>query len=296
MPNGEEERLNYVRALAAWLEAMVSAGVMGEEEAKQVFSSAGEMIAEKGVTSDLPYHRPISEGHTFKEWQEIERQFAPLPAGLTAVDVAARYVAQNLRISPEDEKRLKKGLAMELESIKSQARATTEREYEPGELGRLKGIAEEAKRLGVGEEKAKAEYEAALAETERGKEIARTGGLPPSGREAEAGYWATPRPSAAGGFIVGEEREWEPPPEDYIPPTEVGAIGPQRWRDWFTHKYGGVVEKYMTKTPRERTEVGWSQYLEKERTRLYEEYHRRGAYARGERPSAFAPRVRTVRF
>lgn len=82
------------------------------------------------------------------------------------------------------------------------------------------------------------------------------------------------------------------------PPTfeEVGVTGPPRWKSWFESNYPSIVSQFSSKTVENRTASGWAKFLENERARIKEEFASLGPYARGERPGAYAPKVRTIAF
>jgi len=75
----------------------------------------------------------------------------------------------------------------------------------------------------------------------------------------------------------------------------TGLAGPQPWKDWFERMYGTLIRRYKG-VEAEPTEETWAEYLRTQKARLREEWYGAGAYQRGERPSAFAPKIRTVAF
>uniref|UniRef100_A0A6M3KXR7 Uncharacterized protein n=1 Tax=viral metagenome TaxID=1070528 RepID=A0A6M3KXR7_9ZZZZ len=101
---------------------------------------------------------------------------------------------------------------------------------------------------------------------------------------------------------VGYEEHFYDVPEipitPYSPPgfEEVGATGAPAWKSWFESNYPSIVREFKGKPAKERTEGGWSEFLENERTRIREEFAKQGPYYRGERPGAFAPRIKTVAY
>ena len=74
-----------------------------------------------------------------------------------------------------------------------------------------------------------------------------------------------------------------------------GLAGPQPWKDWFERMYGTLIRRYKG-VEAEPTEATWAEYLRTQKARLREEWYGAGAYQRGERPPAFAPKIRTVTF
>ncbi len=70
----------------------------------------------------------------------------------------------------------------------------------------------------------------------------------------------------------------------------------ERWRDWFRSKYGRLTEQFEAKPEAERTEKTWREHLEGRRAEIREQWYGLPPYERGERPSVFAPRIKTVAF
>lgn len=95
-----------------------------------------------------------------------------------------------------------------------------------------------------------------------------------------------------------------PAPFEYAPALEEmrGEFAEEmpkteRWRDWFRSKYPRLVEQFEAKIPEaERREESWIEILRKQKPRLREEWYALTPWERGERPTAFAPRIQTVRF
>lgn len=93
-----------------------------------------------------------------------------------------------------------------------------------------------------------------------------------------------------------------PEPLEYGPALEEMRLGfrgemprTERWRDWFRSKYPRLIEQFEAKVPEaKRKEKTWAEYLRKRRPEVREEWWRLTPYERGERPSAFAPRIQTV--
>ena len=87
-------------------------------------------------------------------------------------------------------------------------------------------------------------------------------------------------------------------PFAYEPAFEAirgGLAGPQPWKDWFERMYGTLIRRYKG-VEAGPPPVGWAEYLKEQRPKLREEWWSGGAYGRGERPGAFAPKIRTVAF
>ena len=85
------------------------------------------------------------------------------------------------------------------------------------------------------------------------------------------------------------------PPHEPAGFEELGVTAAP-WKSWFERRYPQIVSKFKEKPPIERTAGSWSEFLERERKRIREEFTKQSAYQRGERPSAFQPRLKTVAF
>jgi len=86
-----------------------------------------------------------------------------------------------------------------------------------------------------------------------------------------------------------------PDPFEDIPTFgELGVAGSPTWKRWFEQRYPTIVSQFRGKEAKERTEAGWTGFLEKERARIKAEFTKQSPYARGERPGAFAPKIKTV--
>jgi len=91
-------------------------------------------------------------------------------------------------------------------------------------------------------------------------------------------------------------------PVQPLPPVEppqfreLGISGSPTWRSWFQQQYPSIASQFMGKPEGERTQKGWAGFLEKEKARIREEFAKQGAYYRGERPSVYAPRIKTAVF
>ena len=98
---------------------------------------------------------------------------------------------------------------------------------------------------------------------------------------------------------------YEPAPTPRYEPAfeamRAGLGGTQPWKDWFESKYSTLLRRFKTTLPAElppaeEAERTWAEWLKKQKPELKEQWWGLGAYQRGERPAAFAPRVRTVKF
>jgi len=116
---------------------------------------------------------------------------------------------------------------------------------------------------------------------------------------------------ASVGLSVSGRPPRPPTPESYNPPgfEDIDVKGPERWKSWFQSRYPTIAREFMGKGEAEwtgdissgkwetpRTKETWADFLQKERERLKSEYYKKSPYERGERPEAFAPRIRTVKF
>lgn len=114
-------------------------------------------------------------------------------------------------------------------------------------------------------------------------------------RERVAPAWAgEARRRAEAREQIYREPRFEPAFEE----MRVGVEKP--WRDWFESRYGRELARFKAGRPTdlvaEEEEERWRAYLKQRRPELYEEFYARPPYERGERPSYFAPKIRTVRF
>jgi len=110
------------------------------------------------------------------------------------------------------------------------------------------------------------------AETER----VEAGRITPRYRAPATGYGVTPTPQ-------------------YRPAYEAAGMGSQPYRDWFERQYSAELSRYRegVETP---TEESWATYLKKREPQLREEWAGLSPWERGERPSYFAPAIKTVQF
>ena len=88
----------------------------------------------------------------------------------------------------------------------------------------------------------------------------------------------------------------EPPPPAFKPPETQAVAGPLIWQSWFERRYPTIASGFKEKPRKERTAESWVKYLEQERARIREQFMQQSPYSRGERPSAFQPKLRTVKF
>ena len=93
-------------------------------------------------------------------------------------------------------------------------------------------------------------------------------------------------------------------PVEYAPAFEEmvgGLAGTQHWRDWFEGKYSKLLRQFRGTLPspspgKTEVEKTWAEHLRILKPELKEEWAGLSPYQRGERPSVFAPKIRTVGF
>jgi len=104
---------------------------------------------------------------------------------------------------------------------------------------------------------------------------------------------------------VGMEAMREPassrpaPPPPFNAPGQfeaIGETGSPIWKNWFAQYYPSIARQFQRGPEEQRTEKGWSDFLASERERLRKQFASQTPYSRGERPSMFAPKVKTVAF
>lgn len=83
--------------------------------------------------------------------------------------------------------------------------------------------------------------------------------------------------------------------------VRAGLQGTQRWKQYFEQRYGSLLRQFRAGLPTDGqptkdVETNWAEFLRKRKPQLKEEWWKTGAFVRGERPSAFAPRIQTVKF
>lgn len=88
----------------------------------------------------------------------------------------------------------------------------------------------------------------------------------------------------------------------YMPAFEMAGVeGTEPWRAWFESRYPTLLRQFKATLPREgmpaeRAEASWVEWLKKRTPELREQWQRLSPYQRGERPSVYAPRIRTVKW
>jgi len=82
--------------------------------------------------------------------------------------------------------------------------------------------------------------------------------------------------------------------------AEFGGAKTERWRQWFQSQFPTLTRQYESLYPVggkvEKTDIPWPEWLKKKKPEIREQWHKQTPYERGERPSAFQPRITTVRF
>jgi len=98
--------------------------------------------------------------------------------------------------------------------------------------------------------------------------------------------------------VMREPRRMAQLQRPYVPPLyrEAGITGTPSWRDWFRRRFGQLATEYVSKPFAERRPETWEEFLKQRQAQAHEEWWQRGPFARGERPRAFAPPLRTVGF
>jgi len=249
----------YATGLAKFLYSAQVAGAFTPQQAQQIARNASGILQEKGLTPDLPYYEQVIAGQTYSEWKT---------QGMVGLQEAQRTRVLEARRRYEDFKRII------LESPRSF-------EEKQGQLLNLYyDYADKAM----------------LPETT------------PQDLQGELFVTLTPKEK--------QERRWRFAPAvparpvaerepRYMPAFEEMRAGlqPQAWRQWFEASYPKLLRRFKAGLPTEaeeweaeKVEEKWSDWLKKGKPRFREEWYSRGARARGERPSAFAPRITTVRW
>ncbi len=85
--------------------------------------------------------------------------------------------------------------------------------------------------------------------------------------------------------------EFEPAFEE----ERLGLGGSQIWKNWYEDRFGLQIRRFKGQVE-DQTEETWATFLKRQTPKLREEFQKVGAFRRGERPSAFQPRIRTVNF
>ncbi len=97
-----------------------------------------------------------------------------------------------------------------------------------------------------------------------------------------------------------QERELSKVPQ-YQTAFESVAQGSQPWKSWFESQYPSLVSRFKLTLPEVPTtaktmEKSWADWLAKKTPELKEEFASLPSSYRGERPWAYAPAIKTVRF
>lgn len=225
-------------------------------------------------------------------------EISGLPAGSSFNQIAGRVQSRGLKISPEDRAFLGQGLEME----RGLAEATAILKEPKEELTRVEKFQralryQERYRDYVGEQLGYDPQEQVVPDDA----VAAFEPADPEGRalKIRAEQVKSLEEAAAGrerGFRE-DRREEEPEPfEPFTPPRFGGVAGSPTWQNWFERKYSGIVRTFQEREPLERTEEAFGTFLGQQTKKEREQWWRQGSFQRGERPSAFAPRIRTVDF
>jgi len=247
-----------------------------------------------------------------QEAQVIAKQRMELPfyaKGMTADQIKTGYQAirgleEQLSVSPEylrpTIKRqigaLQESISQLRESERLRARTATEAEEQTSQKIRIR--AEEEARL----EPKSASYKFAEKYGMSPEVAQRTAADYYYNMESERFAHLTPEEKrdisrvAMSEMSPGGERVEPAPP--FEPPEfrAIGEIGPPAWKSWFARHYPTISREFRGRTTEERTEGTWASFLEKERSRIREEFMKQSPYQRRERPGVFAPKIRTVQF
>lgn len=79
------------------------------------------------------------------------------------------------------------------------------------------------------------------------------------------------------------------------------TTGPQYWRDWYNKTFSEQLRQFRATTELEglgakEVEESWADYLRRQKPLKREEFQRQAPFYRGERPSVFQPKIKTVGF
>ena len=111
-------------------------------------------------------------------------------------------------------------------------------------------------------------------------------------------------PIGAGGEVT-RPRPLIPPRFAEFEPTfaEVSATvsGTQRMKDFFQSRFPELLRRFQALQPEtlptaDIQEANWAEFLRKRIPKIQEEFAQQSPFARGERPSVFQPRIKTVGF
>ena len=99
-----------------------------------------------------------------------------------------------------------------------------------------------------------------------------------------------------GQYVLESERIPEEAPAPFQPPgfREVATTGGVNWRDEFERRYPTILREYAKQEP--KTGERWVEFLAKRRKDIKEQFTLRSPYEQGQRPAAFAPRIKTIKF
>ncbi len=216
-----------------------------------------------------------------------------LPPGSSMNQIAGRVQARGLQISPEDRAFVERGLEME----RGLAEATAILKEPKEELTRVEKFQRASRargrfieeKIGPGDFPVSEEELASLEAVGPAQEALKI-------RAQQADRLVQAAAGRERGFRE-DRREDEPEPfEPFQPGRSKGVSGAPSWQRWFENKYSGIVRQFQEREPRERTEEAFGTLLGQQTEKEREQWWRQGSFQRGERPSAFAPRIRTVDF
>lgn len=129
------------------------------------------------------------------------------------------------------------------------------------------------------------------------------------GTQPAEGVAPTPTQMVAAYPTYTPQPRYEPALEELRESYKGEVPQTENWMDWFRSKYPRLMEQFEAKLPRQepvsyeqskvieaQTEKSWADFLKSRKSQLKEEYYKQTPYMRGERPSAFAPRITSIRF
>lgn len=230
---------------------------------------------------------------TYVDQANVTAQTVGLPAGASFNQIYGKVQATGVQISPADRAFLEQGLGME----RGLAEATAILKEPKEELTRIEKFQRASRargrfieeHIGPGDFPVSEEELAAIETTGPADEALKIRALQ-ADKLVQA---AADRPE---GFSEAPREEQEKPFEPFVPQGFEGISGAPSWQRWFENKYAGIVRKFQEREPTERTEEAFGTFLGQQTEKEREQWWRQGAFQRGERPSAFAPRIRTVNF
>ncbi len=255
------------RILEAWLSAYIDEGIISQSQAADIWGYI-----------DQSYETAKTVG---------------LPAGSSFNQIYGRVQAGGLQISAQDRSFLEQGLEME----RGLAEATAILKEPKEELTRVEKFQRASRarsrfieeHIGPGDFPVSEEELAGIETTGPADEALKIRALQADKlRQAAAGRER--------GFRE-DRREEEPEPfKPFTPPRFEGVSGAPSWQRWYERKYAGIRRQFQERATEERTEEAFGTFLGQQTEKEREQWWRQGSFQRGERPSAFAPRIRTVRF